>query len=93
MIEKRWSLSVLTNTLFAGLIGLATLVLIYSRATRWWGLWTGLILVYFSVITGFFEIPAYRYRMVLEPLMISILGAAIAVLFNPFEEQTHRPAQ
>jgi len=42
--------------------------------------------VYFSVVTGCFEIPAYRYRMVVEPLMMSVLGAGLSSLFNVFKK-------
>jgi len=79
-VENRWSLSVFANTAMAVWTALAILCLMVCKATRWWGLWSGLILVYFSVITGCFEIPAYRYRMVVEPLMISLMGASFSVL-------------
>ncbi len=82
IIENRWSLSVFTNTVIAGWTAISILALIFRKATRWWGLWAGLVLVYFSVVTGCFEIPAYRYRMVIEPLMMSVLGAGLSRIFD-----------
>jgi hypothetical protein len=41
-----------------------------------------LILTYFCVITGLFEIPDYRYRMVVEPIVAMVIGSAIAVLLS-----------
>jgi hypothetical protein len=42
--------------------------------------------VYFSVVTGCFEIPAYRYRMVVEPLMMAVLGAGLPLMITSFKK-------
>jgi hypothetical protein len=86
VLENRWSLSVVVNTIIAAITALAVVTLAIGRTTRWWGLWAGLVLVYFSVVTGCFEIPAYRYRMVVEPLMLAVLGAGLPMFFSPFRK-------
>ncbi|MGI9474300.1 MAG: ArnT family glycosyltransferase [Rubripirellula sp.] len=81
-IQYRWSQSVLLNTLLlGGLVG-AIILLIINGPTRPYGLWMALILGYFSVVTGILEIPAYRYRIVTEPLVATAFGSAIAVLLS-----------
>lgn len=81
-IQYRLSQSVLLNTILAGLIAAAGIVLVVNGPSRPFGLWVLLILAYFAVVTGIFEIPAYRYRIVVEPLAASVGGAAIAVLLS-----------
>ncbi|MEM6776586.1 MAG: hypothetical protein AAF670_02950 [Planctomycetota bacterium] len=77
MIDARSSQSVALNTSVI-LIALASLVrLAWIPASRDAAIWVGLILVYFQAITGILEIPDYRYRMVLEPLLTSILAAGV----------------
>ena len=79
-IRYRWSQSVWLNTLLlGGLVG-ALLLLIVNAPTRPYAIWIALILGYFAIVTGILEIPAYRYRIVVEPLVAASYGAAIAVL-------------
>ncbi len=82
VIEHRWSQSVALNTLLTAVLGAATLLLIFNFPTRPYGIWLALIFSYFAIVTGILEIPAYRYRMVVEPLVALTIGAAIAVLFS-----------
>jgi hypothetical protein len=58
------------------------MVLIVNYPTRPYGIWLLLIFSYFAVVTGVLEIPAYRYRMVIEPLVAMTVGAAVAVLLS-----------
>ena len=81
-INHRWSASVLGNTLLLGVLALSLLVLLFNHATRPYALWLALILGYFSVVTGALEIPAYRYRMVVEPIVAMTVGSAIAVVLS-----------
>lgn len=81
-IEHRWSRLVWGNTLLTGIIGAATLLLIVNSPTRPYGVWVFLILSYFAVVTGVLEIPAYRYRVVIEPLAATTIGAAAAVALS-----------
>jgi hypothetical protein len=81
-IDHRWSQSVALNTLLAAMLGIATLVLIVNWPTRPYGIWLALIFAYFATVTGILEIPAYRYRLVLEPLIAATIGAAIAVALS-----------
>jgi hypothetical protein len=85
-LENRWSLSVFVNSAIATLTALSVIRLVIGKTTRWWGLWAGLVLVYFSVVTGCFEIPAYRYRMVVEPLMMAVLGAGLPLMITSFKK-------
>jgi len=81
-IEHRWSRSVAGNTLLMFLLLASLLVLLIRPVTRPQGLWLALILGYFSVLTGVLEIPAYRYRMVVEPVVCMVMGSAVAVLLS-----------
>lgn len=81
-IKHRWSNSVVLNTLLTAFLGAATLYLIFNFYTRPYAIWFALMFCYFAIVTGVFEIPAYRYRIVLEPLVATTFGAAIAVLFS-----------
>ncbi len=78
-IEHRLSRWVWFNTLLAALVGLATAVLIFNSPTRPYGIWIFLMFSYFAVVTGVLEIPAYRYRIVIEPLSALAIAAAVAV--------------
>lgn len=51
--------------------------LLFRRETRRAGLMLALTLGYFSVLTAALEIPNYRYRMILEPLMIVAVCSGI----------------
>ncbi|MFK8113017.1 MAG: glycosyltransferase family 39 protein [Rubripirellula sp.] len=81
-LRYRWSQSVLLNTVLLGVLAIAVVVLVFRRSTRPYGVWFAMILAYFAFITGILEIPAYRYRMVLEPLIALTIGAAVAVLLS-----------
>ena len=79
-LRFRASNSLFANTLVMIAVIAGTILLIGWRKTRAGALWFGLVLVYFGTITGLLEIPAYRYRMVVEPLMLMVFVAA----FSPF---------
>ena len=81
-IEYRLSQSVLLNTLLTGMIVAAGIVLLINPPSRPYAFWVLMILAYFAVITGMFEIPHYRYRIVVEPLTASLGGGALAVLLS-----------
>ncbi len=81
-IEHRWSRSVAGNTLLMFLLFGSLAVLLIRPVTRPQGVWLALILGYFSVLTGVLEIPAYRYRMVVEPMVAMVIGSAFAVLLS-----------
>ena len=81
-IEHRWSRSVFGNTLLLILMIASLLILLISPSTRPYGIWFSLILAYFCIVTGILEIPAYRYRMVVEPIVAMVIGSAFAVLLS-----------
>ncbi len=81
-IEHRASQLVWANTLLAAVLGLSVLVLLVNGPTRPYGLWLLLIFSYFAVVTGTLEIPDYRYRIIVEPLISLSIGAAAAVLLS-----------
>jgi hypothetical protein len=91
-LDHRLSQSVLANTILTGLLALATLLLICRRLTRPYGIWIALLLGYFSVVTGLVEIPDYRYRIVVEPLGMVVIGAASATLVALLRERKRRLA-
>ncbi|MCO8124209.1 glycosyltransferase family 39 protein [Stieleria sp. TO1_6] len=78
-IRYRASNWLLGNTLLMLLTGLSTMLLIWRRPTRAAGLWLAAVMGYFAVITAVLEIPAYRYRMILEPIVLLVLVAALCV--------------
>ncbi|MEM1068087.1 MAG: hypothetical protein AAGG48_08770 [Planctomycetota bacterium] len=82
IIDYRLSQSVWLNTVVTGLIVAAGLILLFNSPSRPYAFWILLVLAYFSVVTGIFEIPAYRYRIVVEPIAAGLAGAAIAVLIS-----------
>lgn len=67
----RWN-ELVTLLTAAGVLGL-----LFRRGTRRAGLTIGLTLLYFSAVTAALEIPNYRYRMILEPLMIVAICSGI----------------
>lgn len=81
-LEHRASGSVLINTILTAALGLISIVLIYNRPTRPYAVWIVLILAYFTVVTGILEIPNYRYRVILEPLVSTLFGAGLAVVLS-----------
>lgn len=82
VIEHRWSHSVALNTLLTVVLGISMLVLLWDFRTRPYGVWFLLMLCYFAIVTGILEIPAYRYRMVVEPMVALTIGSAIAVALS-----------
>ena len=81
-LEHRWSKSVVLNSLLAAMLGAGTILLIINHPTRPYAIWLALIFSYFTIATGLFEIPAYRHRIVIEPLLAMVMGACIAVLLS-----------
>lgn len=65
------------NELATLLTAIGVFGLLYRRDTRRAGLTIALTLAYFSVLTAALEIPNYRYRMILEPLMIVAICSGI----------------
>lgn len=82
VVEHRVSRSVIVNTLLMFLMASCLVVLLINPTSRWYGLWLSMILAYFAIITGLFEIPAYRYRMVVEPIVALVVGSALAILLS-----------
>ncbi|MCG8651097.1 MAG: glycosyltransferase family 39 protein [Pirellulales bacterium] len=81
-LRYRLSQSVWGNTALVAVLALATLLLLVNTPTRPYAFWLLLIFSYFAVVTGALEIPAYRYRIVIEPLAAATIGAAIAVALS-----------
>jgi hypothetical protein len=55
--------------------------LVCGRVHRTLALWIGAMVTYFTIVTCAIEIPDYRYRLVVEPLMAMTGGAAVAKVF------------
>lgn len=83
-IDHRWSQSLGFNTLLLLVMLASWLVLLGHPETRARGLWVGGVLAYFAVVTGVLEIPDYRYRMVVEPVVAATIGAAAVTLASRF---------
>lgn len=81
-IDARASNSLWLNNLLLASTAASVLVLIWNRPSRWAGVWLAMVLGYFAVVTGVFEIPAYRYRMVVEPIVACVHGSAIAIVWS-----------
>ncbi|MGB7328119.1 MAG: hypothetical protein WBD31_24805 [Rubripirellula sp.] len=79
MLRYRASNMLWASTALMILIAIATLSMVVHKPTRLQGLWLAMCFGYFTVITGSFEIPAYRYRMVLEPVAAAVVGAGLAI--------------
>jgi hypothetical protein len=88
VVDHRGSQSVTLNTLLAACLGVAIVVLVFNFPSRPYAVWLALIFAYFAGVTGILEIPAYRYRMIVEPLVALVIGAAIAVALS----RRRRPA-
>ena len=84
LIENRISRSVIANTILTALIAAATLYLVINRTTRPYGFWIALMLAYFCAVTGILEIPNHRYRIIVRPLVVLVIGAAAAILVERF---------
>lgn len=65
------------NTLLMFLTAMATMLLIWIRETRATGFWMLAVLAYFTTVTSVLEIPAYRYRMIMEPIVLLVIACAI----------------
>ncbi|WP_145391068.1 ArnT family glycosyltransferase [Stieleria neptunia] len=76
-LRHRWSNWLAGNTLLMLATLAATMLLIWRRPTRAAGLWLGAILGYFATVTAVLEIPAYRYRMIVEPVVLLVIVLAI----------------
>lgn len=80
--ESTLSSSLRFNEFVFAVVVVSLGVLVVHPQTRPWGLWYGAILAYFAILTGLLEIPNYRYRAVLEPVMIIIVATALAAILN-----------
>jgi hypothetical protein len=76
-LRYRWSNRLTGNTFLMLATAAATMLLIWRRPTRPEGLWLATILCYFSAITALLEIPGYRYRMIIEPVILLVMALAI----------------
>ncbi|MEC8473400.1 MAG: hypothetical protein VXZ38_02005, partial [Planctomycetota bacterium] len=85
LLGFRFSQSVIGNTLLTLLLGSALAILFWNKSTRPTAVWIGLILSYFAIITGIFEIPDYRYRLVVEPIVGCTFGSTLSVIFSKRE--------
>ncbi|WP_145220085.1 glycosyltransferase family 39 protein [Planctomycetes bacterium TBK1r] len=79
-LRHRWSNWLAGNTLLMFATLASTMLLIWRRPTRAAGLWLGAILGYFATVTAVLEIPAYRYRMIVEPIVLLVIALAIVSL-------------
>ncbi len=97
VIDNRLSRHVWFNTLIASIAVVSVMALIIDPKTRQFGLWFGLIFGYFSVVTGLVEIPNYRYRIVMEPLVATVIGSALTIVSSAFwggkKRQLPRPTR
>jgi hypothetical protein len=59
--------------IFCGLSLLGMICLIAQKQLRKWGIVLGCIMLGMNIMTAYFEIPLYRYRMILEPVMVMCL--------------------
>ena len=87
-IRYRWSNWLTGNTLLMFATAAATMLLIVCRPTRAVGLWLGATVSYFATVTAVLEIPAYRYRMIVEPVVLLILALALTHLMPPDDQPT-----
>ena len=85
ILDRRFSVSVAGNTFLMFLTAIAVIHLMCRRQFRAAGLWIGATLAYFCVVTGILEIPAYRYRIVVEPLVLLMCSTSLALWIRPPE--------
>lgn len=78
LFRMRLSPHLTANMVVSGGLMIAWLTLFFTHRYRWVALWLAAMIGYFAVVTAAIEIPAYRYRMVIEPLMGIIGGIAVA---------------
>ena len=81
-LQHRFSQSVSLNTVLLSGLAFCVMLLIVNYPTRVYGIWLFTILAYFSLVTGILEIPDYRYRIVVEPVVVLSFGAALAILLS-----------
>ena len=81
-LDHRASNQLWINNLLLASTALSIVVITANGPSRWAGVWLAMVMIYFSVITGVFEIPAYRYRMVVEPVVACVHGAAITITLS-----------
>lgn len=81
-LQNRFSQSVSLNTLLLSALVFCVVLLMVNYPTRAYGIWIGTILAYFSLVTGILEIPDYRYRIVIEPIVVLSFGACLAILLS-----------
>lgn len=83
-LRFRWSNWLSGNTLLVFVMVAAVMLLLWHRDTRSAGLWLAALLGYVSGITAALEIPDYRYRMIVEPVVVVAVVSAVApLLFSP----------
>ena len=81
-LQNRFSQSVNLNTMLLSGLAFCVMLLIVNYPTRAYGIWIFTILAYFSLVTGILEIPDYRYRIVVEPVVVLSFGATLAILLS-----------
>ncbi len=81
-LQNRFSQSVTLNTGLLSGLAFCVVLLIVNYPTRAYGIWIFTILAYFSLVTGILEIPDYRYRIVVEPVVVLSFGSGLAILLS-----------
>jgi hypothetical protein len=81
-LQYRFSQSVFCNTLLLSGLAFCVVLLMVNYPTRAYGIWIFSMLAYFSLVTGILEIPDYRYRIVVEPLVVLSFGSAVTILMS-----------
>ncbi|WP_147871458.1 ArnT family glycosyltransferase [Stieleria maiorica] len=82
-LRHRWSNSLAGNTFLMFVTIASTMLLVWRRPTRAAGLWLAAITGYFCTVTAVLEIPAYRYRLVVEPIVLLAIASAMAPFLFP----------
>jgi len=70
-------------TLTSAATGLFGCVGLLRGAHRGWVLWLGLVAMYFASVTAIVEIPEYRYRLVVEPVMALLFTLGCYAAIHP----------
>ena len=93
-LRYRYSNWLTGNTILMLLTGASTMLLIGRRASRPVGLWLGAVLAYFCAVTAVLEIPDYRYRMIVEPIVLLVIVTALfPLVFKPSTQNPTSPDQ
>ncbi|TWT87977.1 ArnT family glycosyltransferase [Stieleria varia] len=87
-LARRWSRWVWGNSILLFAMIMSVGILIWKRPTRWHGVWLAAVLLYFCLVTGILEIPAYRYRIVVEPLVLLVCSMAVTTLLTRDADHT-----